>query len=183
VDQVILTATLNLLGEHGYARLTIEGIALQAGMAKTTLYRRWPTKESLVLDALTKVAFADRPEIPDMGSLREDMLTYLRAWISFRRIHAWAGEVLADPELALLFRQKFGPGITSGFRTIIERAVGRGELAPQTDVELMAILPMALVQLHRVVVGKPADQALARRIADQFFNATTSCRPGRGNRS
>jgi AcrR family transcriptional regulator len=46
VDEVILAAALDLLGEHGYSRLTVEGVALRAGVAKTTLYRRWSTKEA-----------------------------------------------------------------------------------------------------------------------------------------
>jgi AcrR family transcriptional regulator len=174
VDEAIMAATLDLLAEEGYSRLTVEGVALRAGVAKTSLYRRWSTKDSLVVDAVVNVGFAERPEVPDTGSLHEDMDSYLRAWIRFRRGQAWSSEILANSELKQLLSERVGAGLTSGFRTIIERAVDRGELASQTDVELLATLPMALIHQHFALGGKPADEALARRIADQFFNPTTS---------
>lgn len=169
VDEAVLSAALDLLAEQGYARLTIEAVALRAGVAKTSLYRRWSTKELLVLDAVVNVGFADRPEVPDTGSLHGDMLSYMGAWIRFRRAQAWANEILANAELKHLFRRELGAGLTSGYRTIVQRAVDRGELPARTDVELVATLPMALVHQHYVLTGKPVDEALVRRIADQFF--------------
>lgn len=183
VDDAILTATLDLLAAQGYSRLTIEGVALAAGVAKTSLYRRWSTKESLVLDAIVHVGLAEQPEVPDTGALHEDMLSYLCAWVCFRRAQAWASEVLANAELKLAFRESLGDGITSGFRAILERAVERGELPPHTDVELMATLPMALIHQFYVLTGKPADEELAKRIADQFFGAAPALRQGRKRRS
>jgi AcrR family transcriptional regulator len=183
VDEAILAAALELLAEQGYSRLTVEGVALRAGVAKTSLYRRWSTKESLILDAVVNVGLAERPEVPDTGGLHEDMLSYLRAWVRFRRAQAWASEVLANAELKYLFRQKLAAGLTSGFRTIIERAVERGELPPHTDIALMATLPMALIHQHYALTGKPADERLARRIADQFFRAAGPSRQSRGKRS
>lgn len=170
VDEAILTAALELLAECGYSRLTVEGVALRAGVAKTSLYRRWSTKESLILDAVVTVGFAERPEVPDTGSLHRDMASYLDAWTRFRRTQAWASEILAHAELKQGLRQRLGDGLTAGHRTIIERAVDRGELPPHTDVELLATLPMALIHQHFVLTGKPADEDLATRIADQFFS-------------
>ena len=178
-----MAATLDLLVEHGYARLTIEGVALRAGVAKTSLYRRWSTKEALILDAIVNVGLAEQPDVPDTGSLHQDMVSYLRAWVGFRRAQAWAGEVLANAELKHVVRESLGDGLTFGFRTIIERAVERGELLPHTDVELMAAVPMALIHQHFVLTGKPADENLARRIADQFFRAAVPPGQSRGKRS
>lgn len=183
VDEAIMAAALDLLAEQGYSRLTIEAVALRAGVAKTSLYRRWSTKESLVFDAIVNVGFAERPDVPDTGSLHQDMLSYMRAWNRFRRAQAWASEVLANVELKYVFRKNLGGGLTSGYRTIIERAVERGELPAQTDVELMATLPIALVHQHYVLTGKPADEAFARRIADQFFSAAAPSHESRGERS
>lgn len=178
VDEAILSATLGLLAEQGYARLTMEGVALRAGVAKTSLYRRWSTKDSLVLDAVSDVGLAERPDVPDTGDLHQDMLLYLKALVRFRRGKAWASEVLSNVDLKQVFRERLGADLTSGFRTIVERAVERSELAPGTDVELMANLPMALIHEHRVLTGQPADEALARRIADQFFRTGDRIRPG-----
>lgn len=184
VDEAILAATLDVLAEQGYARLTIDGVALRAGVAKTTLYRRWATKEALVLDAIAYVRFGNRPDPPDSGSLRRDMLSYLRALIRYRRaqsdaIAALASEILANRELAEAFRRQLVSGITGGFHTIVERAVERGELPTSTDLDLLAGLPMALVHYHRVMTGEPADEGLAKRIVDQFFNAAGRPQPTR----
>jgi AcrR family transcriptional regulator len=180
VDQAILAAALDLLSEEGYSRLTIEGVALRAGVAKTSLYRRWSNKESLVLDAIANLGFADQPEVPDTGSLHQDMFSYLCAWSRFRQTQAWASEILANAELKQAFRKRLGGALTSGHHTIIERAVERGELPPHTDVELMATLPMALIHQHFVLTGKPADEELAKRIADQFFNSVGPLARGTG---
>ena len=169
VDEAILAAALAMLGEQGYARLSIEAVAQRAEVAKTSVYRRWAGKDALILDAVVKVGLAGRPQPPDTGSLHQDMLTYLRALIGFREAQAWVGEVLADAELKRLFGQHLGGELTTGFRTIIERAVKRGELGSHTDVELLAVLPTALVHHHYVLTGTPPDQRLAQRIADQFF--------------
>lgn len=183
VDEAILAATLDLLAEQGYSRLTIERVALRAGVAKTSLYRRWPTRESLILDAILTVGFAGQPEVPDTGSLHQDMLSYLCAWIGFRRAQPWASEILANPELKHLFRKQLAAGLMWGFREIIERAAERGELPPHTDVELMAILPNALIHQHYVLTGEPVDEGLARRIADQFFSTARPPRQRPGERS
>jgi AcrR family transcriptional regulator len=180
VDEAILTAALDLLAEQGYSRLTIEQVALRAGVARTSLYRRWPTKESLILNAIVNVGLDERPEVPDTGSLHQDMQLYLYAWIRFRRTQAWASEMLANPQLKQVLRQNLGDGLTTGFRTIIERAVERGELPPNTDVELMATLPMALIHQHHGLTGELANEGLARRIADQFFGAAGPAGQGRG---
>ena len=184
VDEAIVSAALDVLAEQGFARLTIDRVAARAGVAKTSLYRRWPSKEALVLDAMAHVRFGTRPEVPDTGSVRRDMLSYLRALIRYRRaqsdaIAALASEILANRELADAFRQKLVGGLTSGFRTIVERAVGRGELPAATDVELVAALPMALVHHHRLLTGEPADEGLAKRIVDQFFSGTGAARGAR----
>lgn len=176
VDEAVLAAALEVLAEDGYARLTIEGVAQRAGVARTSVYRRWPTKASLVLDAVIKLGLAEGPQVPDTGSLHGDMSTYMGAWVRFRGAQAWTGALLADAELKHLVRKQLGGGLTSGYRTIVERAVARGELPPQTDIDLLATLPMALVHQHFALTGRPADEGLVRRIADQFFRPAS--RPG-----
>jgi AcrR family transcriptional regulator len=184
VDEAILVAMLDLLAVEGYGRLTIEGVALRAGVAKTSIYRRWSTKESLILDAVARIGLAQRPQVPDTGSLYDDMRAYLASWIQFRRTQAWTTELLANVELKnLLLRKNLGGGLTSGYRTIIERAVARGDLPARTDVELLATVPMALVHLYHVLTGKLADETLAKRIADQFFTSVGPPAQSRKERS
>src|SRR3954451_561491 len=77
LETAILDATLDILAEHGMAGLTMEGVAAAAHTGKASVYRRWPSKEDLLVDAMTR-ACPPIPESPDTGSLREDLLVQLR---------------------------------------------------------------------------------------------------------
>src|SRR6187455_1103921 len=75
----VLSATLEAFAEQGYAGLSVEAVALRAGVNKTTIYRRWPTKADLVGAALVSLR-DDDPEPPNTGSLRDDLLQVLQHW-------------------------------------------------------------------------------------------------------
>jgi AcrR family transcriptional regulator len=178
VDEAILSTALRMLAEAGYARLTMDAVAARAGVGKASLYRRFPTKERLVLAALRHRHEHERPAVPDTGSLHRDVLTYLRALIRHRQerteaLRAVASEVMVNPELAAEFRHQVAEGLVAGFRLIVGRALERGELPPGTDIDLLAMLPLALMHQLRLA-GEPVDERQAKRIADQFFG------PGRG---
>src|SRR5690606_26037649 len=112
LDAAILQATLALLAETGYERLSVEAVARRAGTAKTSVYRRWPTKEALVLAALR--AYLDRPASAGSrragGSLRADLLGHARqlaALLTRERAAVVAGLLLAmrtSPDLAAAVR-------------------------------------------------------------------------------
>src|SRR5580698_2320071 len=78
--RAILDAASKLLEERGFADLTIDEVAQRAGVSKPTIYRRWPTKGTLVFEAFSGDFLARQP-LPDTGSLRGDLLAALRAWI------------------------------------------------------------------------------------------------------
>ena len=77
-EHAILDAALQLLGEVGYERITVDAIAARAHASKTTMYRRWPGKAELIADALRRHAQGEVPTIPDSGSLRTDLLVTVR---------------------------------------------------------------------------------------------------------
>src|SRR6201992_3133055 len=79
-DRAILTATVDLLAERGLAAMSIEEVAARAGVGKTTIYRRWPSKGLLALDAFV-ASFREEQAQPDTGTLRGDMLAALHAWV------------------------------------------------------------------------------------------------------
>src|SRR6266446_6100976 len=79
-DRAILTATADLLAERGLAAMSIEEVAARAGVGKTTIYRRWPSKGLLALDAFVASFREEQPQ-PDTGTLRGDLLAALRAWV------------------------------------------------------------------------------------------------------
>src|SRR6476620_10356561 len=79
-DRAILTATVELLAERGLAAMSIEEVAARAGVGKTTIYRRWPSKGLLALDAFVG-SFREEQPLPDTGTLRGDLLSALHAWV------------------------------------------------------------------------------------------------------
>ena len=172
VDEAIVTAVLELLATEGYAQLSVERIAAHAGVGKASLYRRWPDKISIVLEAVSRNP--ERPSAPDTGSLREDMLEYLSTLVQYRSVHAEAiaaisGEALRDAFFAQAFRVGMTGPVIADLRAITERAVARGELPAGTDTALLASLVPALLQMERLLSGHHPDEVFVGRIVDQFF--------------
>ena len=160
VENGILVATLEVLDEVGFEDLTVEAVAARAGSAKTGVYRRWPSKVPLVVEALVRAAPA--PHAPDTGDLRQDMLGLWKsvanqATRSIERLLPLVTTYLGDdPELTALLRDRyFGPRRQAG-RTIIERAAARGEISPAVDPDLALDLLFGPL-VYRFLLGLPLD--------------------------
>lgn len=140
VRTAILTATIDELADHGYAALTIEGIAARAGAGKQTIYRWWPSKADVVLDALLEMA-ADLVAVPDTGSLPGDLSAFLAA--TFRQrgqrpvLIGLMAQAVFDPVFGREFRDRFLFSRRDVLRGILTRAIERGELDPDEDIELV----------------------------------------------
>ena len=134
-DASILANTLDLLAERDYERVTLDEVAARTGKAKTTLYRRWATKEELVLAAIRA---AGRPPeadlLPDSGSLRSDLLAVVDSpWLggSDRRLAIFAGLASAtrtSQRLAEVVRSEVTEPYVEVYRRLLLRAAGRGEI-------------------------------------------------------
>lgn len=166
----ILTATLEELASAGYRALRIEDVATRAGVNKTTVYRRWPTKEELVRAALLSVT--DEKIIPpNTGSLRGDLLALGRAVNEIQTspvgqslFHVFLAEG-PDSELMAIARSLRSVQ-EGGLRAIIESAVARGELAQGTDPMLPCELLGAYLQ-HRMITDRASvDEAQLARVVD-----------------
>jgi AcrR family transcriptional regulator len=173
LNEAVVAATLQLLAEEGYAQLTVERIAARAGVGKASLYRRWPDKVSIVLEAVSRNP--GRPSAPDTGSLRGDALAYLQTLVRYRTLHfdaisAISGEALSNERFGDAFRSGMAEPIMAGMSTILRRAIGRGEIPPETDVALLSSVPPALLQMQRLLAGPHPDDAFVERIVDQFFS-------------
>lgn len=173
-EEALLTATIELLDEVGYEALTVDAVARRAHASKATVYRRWPSKEALLCAALLNVTQGAVP-LPDTGSLVDDLRQMLHAAARAleshrRRITAIAAAVAARPDLADSFDRVFLTRRREAARTLYERAVDRGELAPGTDVDLLVETAPALL-LHRAVYqpGEPLDVAFVDRILDNLI--------------
>jgi len=173
VDEAVLTAAVDLLAEVGYARLTMDQIAARAGVGKASVYLRWPNKVALVAEAIQQHA-AVVPDVPDTGSLREDMLTFLRALLrrkssAQRALAAVTSEIASNPELRKAWRQSVTGTLSACVGMIVEHAIERGELPRTSDVELLSMLPLTLLQNWRLEHDQGPDNQAVERIVDQFY--------------
>jgi AcrR family transcriptional regulator len=170
--KAILDATLEMLAEVGFSALTVEGVATRAGVGKATIYRRWPSKLPLVVEA-----FGQLPgfEEVDTGSLAEDLKKMLRAYLqAFNStalsvvLPSLAGERSHDAELAKVF-EPVSKGRREPLLRAFERAAERGEIDEDVDRDLAADLvvgPIAVAlffkggRLNPRMVGPMVDLAL-----------------------
>lgn len=173
VDEAILAAALELLAEAGFARLTMEHVAARAGVGKASVYLRWPNKVALVAEAMQHRSGVV-PDVPDTGTLPGDMRAFLRALLrtfgaASRAMAAVVGEVNNHPELRKSWRHSLAAALTDRVREIVERAVARGELPATTDLDLLSMLPVTVLQSWRLEHGQSPDDAVVERIVSQFY--------------
>lgn len=172
-EQEIFDATLQVLEEVGYDRLTMDAVATAARASKATLYRRWNGKVALVIDAL--LSQKGPVEVPDTGNLRDDLLATFcgEGGLTDHSAVATFASVLTaisrDAEFAAAFRERvIGPKAAVG-RAIFERAQARGELREGLDIDLLAPA-LAGICLHRLfLMGLPPDRDTIRRVVDQII--------------
>lgn len=170
VRAAILAATLAELADKGYAALTIENIARRAGVHKTTVYRRWKDRESLVTDVLGERIAMDFP-IPDTGSADSDLRQLARTFVSwvtgptgrmiFAAVYSDAARI---PGISEVRREllEYGPRRAA---IVIERAIGRGELPAGTSAAATLKAMVAPIYFRLTVTGEPVNTAAADEAA------------------
>lgn len=177
-EQEILDATLDVLAEFGYDRLTMDAVAARAKASKATLYRRWSDKASLVIDAL--ISQKEPSEVPDTGSLRGDLIASYCGMGGMTDEHQIAvlGSVMTavsrDPEFAEAWRRDFiGPKVAIN-DAIFAKAVERGEIAADVDLHLLGPCLPAIV-LHRLFfLGEhPTEESITQVIDQVIIPAAT----------
>lgn len=172
----ILDATVDLLLEHGYERLSMDAVAKAAHASKATLYRRWATKAELVIDALHRHKGSPAPpEPPHTGSLRDDLLAAFcghEGMVDSQAVEVLGAVLTAlstDPEFAEAFRVRIVGPKAAVTREIYAEAVARGEIHPDTDLDIVAPA-LAGVTLHRsFVLGHPASDEDISRVIDHLI--------------
>ncbi|MBL9103224.1 MAG: TetR/AcrR family transcriptional regulator [Myxococcales bacterium] len=168
--------------ERGYAAISLERVAQRAGVGKAALYRRWPSKLAMVVDRLEAVGIAPEP-LPDTGALASDvraMLAQLRRLLR----HPLVGRILPDlhaemprnPELAAAVRGRLQVERRRRGGELFTRAVTRGELPPDTDLELLSDAVAALLYWRLIVTRGRADDAYLDTLTAFILTArSTTC--------
>ena len=176
-QKAILAAAIDLLLEQGLHAMSMDAVAEQAGVSKATIYRWWPSKELLALDALATEWQLIAPEATrDTGSLRGDLLARLRPWLRLLRDKPYgrvvAGLVAtaqADAEFAELYLERFVRPRRDAMRPVLLRAVERGEIPRNIDLEVVLDLIYGPIY-HRMLHGHaPLDERFARSLVDSII--------------
>jgi AcrR family transcriptional regulator len=164
-------ATAELLAVVGYDGLTMDAVAQRAGVAKTTLYRRWPAKPQLVADVLTIRAEARLPAL-DTGDLRADLVVHLRAvrdGFATPNGRAVLGVLTAAnrlPELATLVRERFVTARRAAIGRLLVAAAARGEARADLDVDLVIDLLVGPLYYRLLVSGQPLTDDFVDGVVD-----------------
>jgi AcrR family transcriptional regulator len=163
----ILTAAYELVAEIGYARLTIEGIAARAGTGKQTIYRWWPSKADVVLDALATKADLHIP-IPDEGSYAADLRAFLLAGFALGNqsslidiLRALMAQAQIDPEFWQRFRDGFLQRRRDALGVITGRAQARGDLPPGVSPGTIADIVFGVIWYRVLATRELPGGALA----------------------
>ena len=167
-----------MLSEYGYDGMTIEMVANRAKAGKATLYRRWPSKAELVLDAVVcmKKADVDLDSLPDTGTLRGDLVAMIRppsVEQGQKKIQIMAGLVSMlsrAPELGDALEQALVAPRVAANRLLIERAIARGEVSndPAPDIDFVSSVATAMISYRVLMLRKPITQELLIKIIDDL---------------
>jgi AcrR family transcriptional regulator len=168
--KAVLTATFQLLSKTGLTGVSIDEVSRRSGVAKTTIYRHWPSRSALVLDACSRLK--PKSEAPDTGNLKDDVTVLALNLASRLRTARWATVLPSmidagerDPELANLHSRMHGE-MTTAFRAVIERSQQRGELSRHrrsTEVVAMILGPLFY---RRWFSREPLDEGFVKRVVE-----------------
>jgi AcrR family transcriptional regulator len=163
----IVTATLELLAEVGFQRLTMEQVQRRAGVGKATIYRRWGSKEELVKDAIQH--FSAELPVPDTGSLAGDYAAIAQAVVAISADRNAAllmprllADVSGDPELHRIFSAQLVEPRRRVLGIALQRARERGELRPDVDLDLLIDMLVGPILYRFIITGGDLGPAAAQ---------------------
>lgn len=172
--KAILSSAYDLLLENGFAAVTIEKIAERAGVSKATIYKWWPNKAAVVIDAFFDATVVRLP-IPDTGSTVDDMIIQVNNLAKFltsregKAINEIIAEGQSDQKLAETYRKTYFKPRRCDSRFILERGISRGELKKDLDIELVIDLIFGPLFYRLLITGDVADKAFVSKLINCVF--------------
>jgi AcrR family transcriptional regulator len=176
-DADILDAALDVLSEEGFDGMTIDMVAARAKAGKATLYRRWPSKTELVIDAVAcmKNGSIDFDHLPDTGTLRGDLVAVIKPPSirdADKKLKVMAGliSLLArNPELAETAHEAVIAPRAELNRIFLQRAIDRGEIAKDVDIALVANISTSMVTYRTMMLRQPVDREFLVKVIDKVI--------------
>ncbi len=181
VHRAILDAALDLLAESGFSGLTVEGVASRAGVGKATIYRRWPSKLQLVIEAFSRLPGLEEV---DTGSVAKDLEEMLGSYLEILNstplaavVPALAGERAHNPELSELIDPVLR-GRRQPILRALERGVERGEVRADLDLELAADLIFGPILSRVFFAGRRINPRIAGPVVAAALRGIARSRDG-----
>jgi len=179
----ILRATKELLTERRYADVTMEGIAERAGVAKQTLYKWWPSKARLAMEAWTALANSKIPT-PDTGHIESDLVELVRHTCNVlsrsnigQTVAGLIAEAQSDPELAVEFRETYIGARRRMAAGVLEAGIARGELRPEIEVQEVLDLMYGPIWYRLLLRNAPLDDRFARSLVAHLLPSLLAVKP------
>jgi AcrR family transcriptional regulator len=182
--EAIIAAFFTELADSGYERLTMDRVAARAGVGKAALYRRWRSKQQMLIDLVDQLAIAAVLP-PDTGSLHGDLIAIADEAIavlsnpSVRRvIQSLVAEARHSPELAAVLTDRFiNPRRLAGDQ-MLRRAIERGEISPDTDLELAQDMFGGPLYFRGIILDENFSPAYTRRLTEAALRSLGATTPG-----
>ena len=173
-DADILDAAIAVLAEIGYDRMTMDMVALRARAGKATMYRRWPSKAELVLEAIAhmKGNQVDHDDLPTTGNLRDDLLALFKPQsfedeqLKMRAMAGLSSMLSQHREFAEAANAAIVEPWAAVNRLLISRAIERGEVAAVVDVDTLAQVIPSMSAYRTLILRKPLDRAFLTSMID-----------------
>lgn len=166
--EVVLKATFQLLTELGLGGVSVDAVSRQCGVAKTTIYRHWPTRSALLLDACAQMS--TRPQAPDTGSFKGDLTPLIMRVASQMATARWATALPSiidaaerDAELAEVQTRTHG-AMRDAFRVVIERAQARNEISRKIDPSDLIASILGPLFYRRFISREPLDERFVKNL-------------------
>jgi AcrR family transcriptional regulator len=180
-DKAILDAAVDLFAERGFEGFSVEDVADRAGVSKATVYRRYPSKVDLVVEAGSCLA-TDEITFPDTGNLRDDVRGLARSLVNAFK-NTRAGRMMP----VMTFERRRYPELDAGYRRfladrkartrqVLRRGIDRGELPPDTDVAVMSSMLVGPIFHRLMITQEPMNEAFVDALVDALlrgFGATS----------
>jgi AcrR family transcriptional regulator len=177
VRQTVLAAAFDELVANGFDGATVAGVAKRSGVHETTVYRRWTTRENLLVAALLERS-ADAIPAPDTGSIKGDLLAILREVLAYVGSPAGTG-ILRAATLPVDHayddvREAFWAQRLDALAPVVARGIQRGELRAGTDGRLLLEMLIAPIHGRLLLTGEPVGGDLAKRLVDIALNGAAA---------
>jgi AcrR family transcriptional regulator len=179
IDNAVLRATVELLGETGYAELSVDAIARRAGTSKPAIYRRWPSKAHLVHEAVFPIG--DATTLPDTGSLAGDVREMVRRSAvvlttpaARAALPGLVGEMAADLTLHAALLERFAEILSGGLTDRLDDAVARGEARPDATAAELVEAVAGITFFALLTHGAALDDSWVERTAALITRGITA---------